>query len=838
MRWPAALVLLLLVALTGAGGSVAVRRAASREAGSRDEPGGAGADAARAPVPRRRAEAPAGAPLPPSATRVVRGTVRDEQAEPVADVEIGVFPLDPAGRVVRDRDVIDFGHPLAASRTSADGSYEVSVMATRFVAVTARKPGFAPAACLQVADRATDMRLVSGDEVEFLIVDPRGAPISDAEVWLLWSDAGSCLVDCVTPTDAAGRARVNLDVYRQDVLVRAPGRADAEVHDLSPPGEVVRVVLGEGRRIAGVVVDGEGRPIPAARVTIRKARRYEDDSIRSAADGTFAFDGLDPRSDARGLSLHVALDGWAEPEAIDVAAGEENVRVVLHRACTVRGIVVHEDGRPAACADLGDSVTANADGRFEIHGLEPGRRTLHAHAPSPADSRIEFAGVATVDVPEGAVVEDVRIVLARPKDKAHVLVRVIDPAGHPVPGAIVNWACAGAFGSGGATADGTLLLTASAGAGRSIRMACSVTGPPRLDAWTDWPIDASPTGAIETFDLRLEPPGEFRLRVLDPEGRDVPVDRLRTEVWDRASNEYVERGTGGGFALPATAEFDLRVSVPGFADWRTSIRPPHGRLRTETVRLQQASRLSGRVTGADVTWMRVAVDLRSAAGGAMHRDDPLGEDGRFEFDSLASGPLALRVLDSDERVALRRELELAESEHLDLGDLQLGGPVTLRGVVADAAGRCVAGALVEFEDTGGVEACEPTCSRADGTWEVELAGAVPLLVRVSRTGLATQCIAAAPDSARPLRAVLGKPGSARVRIDSGMGAEAPHVLARVPGTTSAWEPPASEDPADDRVTVHGDLPEGPVEMVLRAGGLERTKLVHVAAGRTVDCVFE
>lgn len=78
----------------------------------------------------------------------------------------------------------------------------------------------------------------------------------------------------------------------------------------------------------------------------------------------------------------------------------------------------------------------------------------------------------------------------------------------------------------------------------------------------------------------------------------------------------------------------------------------------------------------------------------------------------------------------------------------------------------------------------------------------------------------------------------RVRIDRGMGAEAPRLFARLPGTTSAWEPPESEDPADDRVTVYGDLPAGPVEIVLRAGDRERTKLVQVAASRTVDCVFE
>ncbi|MCE9637309.1 MAG: hypothetical protein K8T90_16510 [Planctomycetes bacterium] len=62
---------------------------------------------------------------------------------------------------------------------------------------------------------------------------------------------------------------------------------------------------------------------------------------------------------------------------------------------------------------------------------------------------------------------------------------------------------------------------------------------------------------------------------------------------------------------------------------------------------------------------------------------------------------------------------------------------------------------------------------------------------------------------------------------------------RVPGTTWTWRAPdVDDDDGHDDGDVYGDLPPGPIEVVVTSGGAEHVKTVVVVPGKTVECVLE
>ncbi|ROP78492.1 carboxypeptidase family protein [Frigoribacterium sp. PhB107] len=146
--------------------------------------------------------------------------------------------------------------------------------------------------------------------------------------------------------------------------------------DIVPPATVSAV---------GAVVDGAGAPVGGREVQIvAEGDDVPLASTTSAADGTFAFDGLDPAK--RYALIDVATGG-----ATDFTAPEDITGYVVPLApetVDVTGTVANADGTPAAnetldfipVPDEGTaqptgpdvSVVTGPDGSFEADGLTPG----------------------------------------------------------------------------------------------------------------------------------------------------------------------------------------------------------------------------------------------------------------------------------------------------------------------------------------------------------------------------------------------------------------------------------------------------------------------------------
>lgn len=284
----------------------------------------------------------------------------------------------------------------------------------------------------------------AGAGVRGRVLDPRGAPVSGARVSVRYS------ID--TTTDADGRyelAGASPGPTRLFVSSDAGAMpADGYEVELRSSAVIERdLVLLPPGRITGVVVDGNGHPIPDVEVTIRRGslEEGEDRPIHTADDGSFT---------SRTLSAgnyRVTVEDVGGSEATTTvsvrAPGTATVRLVLvTHAGTIRGTVVDDSGAPiddayvvAALEDgsgrgavqtrwaRGDVVTDLA-GAFVIERLAPGTYTIRAYRRGGGEGIVEHVvvgGSPRIQIQStGTIVGTVRQGIGYPGE---VLVAVSDP---------------------------------------------------------------------------------------------------------------------------------------------------------------------------------------------------------------------------------------------------------------------------------------------------------------------------------------------------------------------------------------------------------------------------
>lgn len=229
-------------------------------------------------------------------------------------------------------------------------------------------------------------------------------------------------------------------------LVRNPDRRHPS--PISLPAEAPAPVAPQevtSGTIVGRVRDGDGRPVPGARVGAWPSSAFPAGSSGdrrwpapvhavTSSDGRFEIPGLPP-VDHR---ITVRARGFLDGGGMDVPPREGEVAVVLSRPAFIEGSVVDPEGRPLAGVPVvrgshpstggdGPPVLAWSDdvGRFRIPAV-PGRDYSLRTLPL-LDRNFVPAHVAPVRAGEG----DARLVLAPGRV---VSGRVVDDDGRPVPG--------------------------------------------------------------------------------------------------------------------------------------------------------------------------------------------------------------------------------------------------------------------------------------------------------------------------------------------------------------------------------------------------------------------
>jgi protocatechuate 3,4-dioxygenase beta subunit len=358
---------------------------------------------------------------------------------------------------------------LAAATTGQDGTFQLRVPPGDNVRLRAAAPGYLPRDVQLPADVAPwRIALEPVQELAGLVLDDQGHPVAGASITAtgpLWEPGARQAA--TTGQDGRFRLRALAAGLHYSLQVAADGFATASAHALmprrpagEPPPPPMRIVLARGRRIAGVVVDGAGRPLAGVVVTLLPSDLMEvwrsppagtgAGEAASDSHGAFQIDNVVPRTYS--LAAHGA--GWATTSRVGLelqgAIGPplDVGRVVMEPGAVLEGTVTDRRGAAVADATIWLSPSSAGQPGTARHGYLPLRvagdrngrfRIAELHSSQAFDLYVQATGhlPAQIHVPAPGV-QPVRIEL---QDECRLVGRVLDGDRQPVFGAAV-WATA------------------------------------------------------------------------------------------------------------------------------------------------------------------------------------------------------------------------------------------------------------------------------------------------------------------------------------------------------------------------------------------------------------
>jgi chitodextrinase len=415
------------------------------------------------------------------------------------------------------------------------------------------------------------------------------------------------------------------------------------------------------------------------------------------------------------LAMLVALLG-VTPEALAAAPDGISGRVVESDGTPVGGATVRATAQDPGDGSAPVETTTEADGAYAL-ALSPGRWTVIA-SPPPANPDHVIAATRRFFIEAGhPLTRNLTLSIA------NVRGTVTDSTGAPAAGATVDVLADNGAPEPGASAtaaaDGSYLLVAPSGRGRSI-----VAHPPASNAahevpgtLTDRTIPAAPAALVADVRLRL-PNVTGTVTALDGSTA-VAVAGATITATDLANNGIpagarIASASDGwyGLLLPA-GTYDIRASAPApnIAGWgqaavRTTV-PPDGQVTGIDVQLSTPN-LSGHVVGPDGTGVAGAVVHVSGAAGACCSDifdnvATADSTGSYRIAAPGGNYTSFHAEAPDHSQALLPFDEIRS----DFGggnvtkDLPLGRPTMAGRVRAPGSGEVIEGASVDAIDQYG-----------------------------------------------------------------------------------------------------------------------------------------
>jgi hypothetical protein len=245
--------------------------------------------------------------------------------------------------------------------------------------------------------------------------DPGGKPVADARVCAIEASE-SRLVACVL-TDDRGRYAISpLAPGAYQVVATASGFAASSARDgqpialLASQSQVVDVVMQPGgARAAGIVLDATGGPIPhaAVRAEVPPPSPLVVD-VEADDSGHFAVDlppgrvGFTARAEAYAPARWFGVAPTAAVRLVLIPGGKISGTVVAAApgAPPVANVEVRAAPFANPLSPLFQAETTDAEGHFEIRGLEPGRYALTASGAGwrgTSDAPIDLALAQAVE---------------------------------------------------------------------------------------------------------------------------------------------------------------------------------------------------------------------------------------------------------------------------------------------------------------------------------------------------------------------------------------------------------------------------------------------------------
>ncbi|MBI4601044.1 MAG: carboxypeptidase regulatory-like domain-containing protein [Planctomycetes bacterium] len=612
-----------------------------------------------------------------------------------------------------------------------------------------------------------DIPLEPASDLAVQVFGPGGAPVEQASV-LVGRD-----VDQDSPPGQAALTALGFNDSRRDVAEKgggryvlertgpgphsvrvtargcAPHREDVDV----PRDEPVVVRLLEGRRIAGSVLRGEGKPFAGATVEVDSGPWIGDPDPKTVTDasGRFLFDML---GDGQ-FSLSATAEGTTRDRNSNVPAGTEDLEFHLAAEAVFAGRVVAEgDGSPVAEATvtlasvIGTSYTGqtDGDGRFRVRKVAAGTYGVtadHDEYGSAAEDPRELQ--------EGQTVEGV--VIRLPAGTA-ASGRVADlDTREPVADAQVDFVLVPPKdGPAGGRALQRRAKTASDGV---FEVRGLVPGSWQVSARAKGYLPSkAQTAAIEgeghePVEILLEPGASISGRVLDGRGKPIAEATVRPSVSFTSPSEW-NVNLGNLFSVSSQTDPEGRYRLEGLsAHGAYTVTASHGEHTTGSVKglklgprealegvdltLRRGGTIRGRVTdsrGSLVIGARVQASLEKegpeagetpapsfGAGGGPGASSPATDaEGRYEISRLDPGKYGVKAEAKDRLGASRGGIEVLDERAVEGVDLVLGDGEALAGRVVDAEGSPIAGARVVVSGSSSTQA------RTDGDGRFRLGG--------------------------------------------------------------------------------------------------------------------
>ncbi len=682
--------------------------------------------------------------LPPGGA--LEGAVVDEEGAPIA------------GATVRSRPEDDDAVPPWEAATDREGRFAFDTLRRGMQRLEAEAEGYDTTG-RRVGTGETELRLVlrRTGEVAGIVSLPDGAPAEGAQVVL----AGSGVWPARRiETDAAGTFRIT-GVPGGIYEVRASrGTTVAEPREgiHLGPGQRMQLHfrLAPGATLRGAVVRAEDdSPIAGAEVLVGEdALAFTPAAVRTGEDGTFAVSGLRPVPHR--VSIHA--EGYVSVVAEAREPGGDPARFALRRSAILAGVVVDEQDRPVAGAQVEAVGTAESGGELTLSGAELAFREALFHAqlegplpvepsgelgvtlgavppiplgdggaeggpPAPAGSfvtdsegRFRLTGVppgrlqlvarhpsyapgesAPVLVTEGSVREEITIRLPA---GGSIDGRVVDERGFPIGHVRVEM-------HGEHEPYPRMALAAEDGTFRFE----GALGTTTLTAYpSDRPAARKtlPVRSGEELEVELRLEGELVIlaaRTVDSRG--FPVPGVRVTLRSLRASTPVRRvalsGEDGTLELVGLPPPPWRVEAE-HDDYASVVLAQVGSAEEELrVTLPSGAAIRGEVRDG---WEDAAVAgaLVTLRGGARVRRTRTDAEGKFELPRLPAGDYELLVehegyLPAGRPVALAAGPVGLEDLEIEPVELARGGAVS--GEVVDAVGAPVAGAEVAWGDPPG-----------------------------------------------------------------------------------------------------------------------------------------
>jgi protocatechuate 3,4-dioxygenase beta subunit len=570
------------------------------------------------PVKVPESEAPRPVTLLLKPGLAVHGTVLDTTGRPAPGIVVEASPAARSGSG------ITFPGEALTARSGDDGTFAiVGLEPGAWVLAASGEGGTSAREVVEAGtEEPVELRLEGAGAITGRVVSEDGSAVEGVSV----AGFGGANVQLEpVPADSGGAftlPAVAPGQYR--VWAAADGWAQAQAQVTVETGRTanVELVLKRGGTVTGRVLGLTAAELSRCQVFSRGAR------TQPAPDGTFTLTGVPvgrgevgafvlPESKRRSAPVEIAAAGQTATVELDFSRGARLFGSVRRRGAPVPGVIVE-----AAGGGGGSTTTADAQGQWEIAGVEPGRVEVRARDRSSrvlAARELEVSGDARVELEiQGGTLRGT--VVALPERSPLIGAAVTAEGGTPPVTRDARTDAHGAF-TLEDLPDGDLVVRASAEGYAAAEANASVS-----------------MGVAREVALALEAEKRLRLLVRDADGsvpdqvQLLPVrgGRVDDPVWvtcDRAGRASVA-------SLPAGAYTFFISSGAGAA--LVTLPVPSA----ETAVALHAAGSVRVVTPAGAAWRVRVVAL---ASGLAVPVGPWQNPGRAEWVTVSGGTLALRV---------------------------------------------------------------------------------------------------------------------------------------------------------------------------------------------------